>query len=701
MRTAIRAALALLSLDLTAAADDPTEFRLKDGRVVVGEIASFASGVYLVRSGGEVVRVPEREIRTIVPVTAPDALPPADAAEIWMAPEDHSAEAAQALAEGLTALEAGQPEAARPSLERAKQLDPWSVAVRLALARVHERCGDAGQAERELRQVLAVDPANVRAIAALKELFDRTGQRAKSDLLVVDSLRARFPAPEAEYRAARHFLANGDLDRASVHWNRYLEIRPSPAPSWDVEARMMAEADAFAAAGVIPRAVERCYDLMRYNPLERDKAVARIRHVQETAIETLLAARDLPRACAELDALAAIEPSRAQAYHERSAKACSDELSRLLTEGDTLALGRFLEWLSQRYLAKDVDGLLATAIGGTEAPAAGLAAVHRFLVEHPEHRWEGSRTRLVLALEARLKRGSDDAIQAAETLEELDPDRADEWRSRKAQIARALGMTALAEANTATAVFYLSIALTLLPDDEEIASALEQAEMRQIREQIAGACNDAEKHALLEAFVASTASEANAAWGRKELERLRTLSSVESALAARKRKRYFPLSLGTRWVYAWSDGREDEIRVAAVSEDGAYARIDLEVRTRPSDTTVASVVEICADQHRVWQEKVDGSDIWLRFPVLPGTTWETSTGRIKIRRTYQSTSETVDTRIGTFRNCLKVLYETIDASGGTIASEMYYAPDVGLVKMTTPGRTSMEIVEFTAGQEGE
>ncbi len=47
-----------------------------------------------------------------------------------------------------------------------------------------------------------------------------------------------------------------------------------------------------------------------------------------------------------------------------------------------------------------------------------------------------------------------------------------------------------------------------------------------------------------------------------------------------------------------------------------------------------------------------------------------------------------------------------------MTSELFYAPDVGLVKMTTPGGPGMEIVEFQAdagtapssgpdGEEGE
>ncbi|GEM_PF-6995808 len=718
MRTATWAATVLLSLASAASADDPIEFRLKDGRAVVGEIAAFSGGVYTVRTGAELVRIPERDIRTIAPaasqVLQDEPVVSTPAREEWIEPEDRTPEALQAVADGQAALDAGQSEPGRALLERARQLDPWSLPARLALARACEACGDADASERELRQVLAVDPANARALSALKGLFERTGQRSKRDLLVVDMLRARCPEPEAEYRSARHFLASGDLDRACAHWNRYLAIRPSPPPPWDVEARMMAEAEAFAASGQGSRAIERCYDLMQHNPLERETALMRVLEVHDGSVAALLAARDVARACDELDAMALMAPTRAQSFHERSATACSEELALRLTEGDSPGLTTFLEWLAQRYTAADAGGLLAAAVEALPADASGggLVAVHRFLSGRTEPAWDATRERLVQGLAARVEGTSAGAVAAAEALESLDPDRANEWRSRRAEVSRTLGLAALSEGDCAIAASHLRTAQALLPEDPEVAEAIQDAEFQRLRQRLAGPCDSVEKESLLQAFVEGTTSEAHAAWGREEIEKLRTVSEVQVVSTTRVRARYFPLDLGMRWVYAWSDGREDVMRVDLVEDQGSRSKVEIAVESRSGAEDGYRPVTLFVGAQEVWQEREGKKDVWFLLPMTAGRTWESAMGRLKLRRTYQSTNETVDTRMGTFRNCLKVLYESVDASGGTMTSELFYAPDVGLVKMTTPGGPGMEIVEFQAdagtapssgpgGEEGE
>ncbi|MEK7866141.1 MAG: tetratricopeptide repeat protein [Planctomycetota bacterium] len=725
MRTATWAATVLLSLATVASADDQqaglasaVELRLKDGRTVVGEIAAFSGGVYTIRTGAELVRVPERDIRTIAPapsqVVEDETVVSTPAQEQWIEPEDRTPEAVQAHADGLAALDAGQPEAARPLLERAKQLDPWSLDARLGFARACEACGDADEAERELRQVLAVDPGSARALSALKGLFERTGQRSKLDLLLLDMLRARCTEPEAEYRSARHFLASGNLDRACAHWNRYLAIRPSPPPPWDVEARMMAEAEAFAASGQGARAIERCYDLMQHNPLERERALARVIEVQDSSVARLLASRDVARACEELDAMARMAPARAQSFHERSATACSEELARRLAEGDATGLEGFLDWLAQRYAAADAGGLLAAAIEAIPAEASvdGLAAVHRFLAQRAEPEWDATRERLIQAFVARVDGDSAGAVAAAEALEALDTDRADEWRSRCAEVSRRLGLAAFSEGDYPIAVSHLRTAQALLPEDEEIAAAIQEAEFGKLQQRLSGPCGPSEKESLLQAFVEGTTSEAHAAWGREEIEKLRTVAEVEVVSTRRVRERYFPLDLGMRWVYAWSDGREDVMRVDAVEDQGSRSKVEVAVESRSGADDGYRPVTLFVGAQEVWQEREGKRDVWFVLPIAAGRSWESSSGRLKLRRTYQSTNETVDTRMGTFRNCLKVLYESVDPSGGTMTSELFYAPDVGLVKMTTPGGPGMEIVDFQAdagsvpsagpgGEEGE
>lgn len=716
MRTATWAATLLLSLATAATADDPVELRLKDGRSVVGEIAAFSGGVYTIRTGAELVRVPERDIRTVAPIassTAQDTVS-APAIEEWIEPEDRTPEAAQAIADGQVALDAGQPETARTLLERARQLDPWSLPARLSLARACEGCGDADAAERELRQVLAVDPGSARALSALKGLFERTGQRSKQDLLIVDMLYARCPGPEAEYRSAHHFLASGDLDRACAHWNRYLTVRPSPPPAWDVEARMIADAEALAACGQGARAIERCYDLMRHNPLERETALTRILELHNASVAALLSARDVVGACNELDAMALMTPARTQSFYERSATACSLELDRLLSEGDAARLDGFLLWLAQRYVAADAGGLLEAAVRSlpVEAPVVGLVAVHRFLQDRSEPEWDGARTPLIEALAARVERTSAGGVAAAEALETLDPDRADEWRSRRAEVSRTLGLAAFSEGDYPVAVSHLRTAQALLPEDAEIAEAIQEAEFHLLQQRLAGPCDRVEKESLLAAFVEGTTSEAHAAWAREEMGKLSAISEVEIVSSARVRERYFPLDRGMRWVYAWSDGREDVMRVDLVEDQGSRSKVEIAVESRSGADDGYRPVTLLVGANEVWQEREGKKDVWFLLPVATGRTWESPSGRLKLRRTYQSTNETVDTRMGTFRNCLKVLYESVDPSGGTMTSELFYAPDVGLVKMTTPGGPGMEIVEFQAdavrdpssgpgGEEGE
>ncbi len=707
----------LLAWAAVAFADDPFEFRLKDGRVLVGEIKDFTGGVYTVRTAEDVVRIPERDIRTLAPAQALEASTHPNAPAVWQGQlagwqgqlagpiadagemDDRSAEAASALSQGTAELAAGHAPEARKTLERAKSLDPWSLPARLALARACDACGDAEACERELRQVLSIDAANGRGLAQLRALYERTGQREKLDALVEEAFRARYAPPEAAYRSTRWFLDAGDLDRARVHWKRYLAVRPDPRPDFDLEARIEQDADALAAAGRGQEAIAKLYDLMRQNPLERERVMSRVMEVHERSVVSLLASHEVARACDELGVMATFAPTRVASFRARALAACADEAARCMAASDAHDLRAFLAWLGTGVPTADAASAVASAL---DAPGAGedaLDATREFLSAQTDPAWAGARTKLVSVLSAALDGDTkadrlDRVVRRAEALEGLDPDHAADWHARRAAACRDLGLAEAKAGDLPAALSHLHAAQALLPDDASIASAIDDAEFQRVKGAVDGSTAAAEKKALLDEFLRGTHDDARGQWGREELGKIESVAKVERAACTRDRERYFPTAVGTTWTYAWSDGRQDQLKVVAADPVDDHTRVEIAVDSSVGSESTCHPLTIFASDAEAWIEREGRREVWFRFPIAAGQSWECRGAGITYRRTYLSLHESVQTRLKTFDDCLKVLYESVDASGSTMASELYYAPHVGLVKMTSPGGKGMEIVDF-------
>ena len=171
---------------------------------------------------------------------------------------------------GLTYLQAARYEEAEDQLRRARELDPGSVEVRLALARLYAltnrpsearaeleqlrrdttasarvlyalaeleaQQGDSVSARRyrdRLREVLAIEPANLAVRLKLIDAFARSGE-TDSAVRHLEDLRRVPPEPPPQARSALdrsiQLLRTGDTTASRATLDRFLQIMEGTAP---------------------------------------------------------------------------------------------------------------------------------------------------------------------------------------------------------------------------------------------------------------------------------------------------------------------------------------------------------------------------------------------------------------------------------------------------------------------------------------
>lgn len=122
--------------------------------------------------------------------------------------------AAQLVAEGRSALEAGDVQGATDAFEAALAVDPGYSTVYLELARAARASGMQGKAIRYYRAVLARDPENLAAIAGEGEALAEKGALAgaQENLAELEALCGATCVEVAELNAA---IARGPLPRVA------------------------------------------------------------------------------------------------------------------------------------------------------------------------------------------------------------------------------------------------------------------------------------------------------------------------------------------------------------------------------------------------------------------------------------------------------------------------------------------------------
>jgi tetratricopeptide (TPR) repeat protein len=136
----------------------------------------------------------------------------------------------------------GDPPAALATLERARQLAPHHAPVLEAAARLHEECGDEETATALYAAATHVNPYSGRAAAGLGRLYGRKGEQRRA----VDALERAVQLAPADVGllcdCAEQLLDGGNVNRASEHAVRALELEPQNRRARVLAQRLLAAA---------------------------------------------------------------------------------------------------------------------------------------------------------------------------------------------------------------------------------------------------------------------------------------------------------------------------------------------------------------------------------------------------------------------------------------------------------------------------
>jgi len=131
---------------------------------------------------------------------------------------------------------------------------------------------------------------------------------------------------------------------------------------------------------------------------------------------------------------------------------------------------------------------------------------------------------------------------------------------------------------------------------------------------------------------------------------------------------YYPLAVGNSWTYQVTDGsgaHEDTIEI--VGRDGPWFIDDHRGRIRVDSEGVR-----------------DADRYLLHAPLEPSARWSAVENLVVQRFEVAATGAKVETKAGTFSNCVVVRNEQpLPKKQGKLVTEWTYAPRVGLVQLVT------------------
>ncbi|MDR7051403.1 putative Zn-dependent protease [Duganella sp. 3397] len=258
-------------------------------------------------------------------------------------------------------------------LGQARELDPGEPAVLLAQARLAELRGNHAEAEKLLRQALAVVPEPSGARADTVEFFQRQGRDAEAEQLAAQAPPAQRQALQRDIALSRatRLQQQGDALVAAGDARGALELYEQAAALDDADPWLRyAMARAYAAQGEPQRGFAAFDQLLAAHP---DDPTARYAYA--------LFQGNQAREAEALAMLATIKPEQRTPEMQRQAGrfevglATQRARAQALSGARTAALAG-LQAAAQRYAAEP-DRLLdlADAMADIEAPSAALAAL--------------------------------------------------------------------------------------------------------------------------------------------------------------------------------------------------------------------------------------------------------------------------------------------------------------------------------------
>jgi hypothetical protein len=151
---------------------------------------------------------------------------------------------------------------------------------------------------------------------------------------------------------------------------------------------------------------------------------------------------------------------------------------------------------------------------------------------------------------------------------------------------------------------------------------------------------------------------------------------------------YFPIKVGAKWVYEWSDssGKEEAtLQVSAVKEQrGAYiVTVDSVSEDGNELVEVISVSKTGLCRLQLWNSKLNPPFRMLVLPFVKGRKWQNDTANYKGSSVIER-KERVVILAGTF-DAIRVQSEyTLD--GNDLSRTCWYAPNIGLIKSVSGDR---------------
>ena len=143
--------------------------------------------------------------------------------------------------EGVTAFQGGDLDTAKQKFHRAMELNPKMIEAPAALAGIYADAGDGDQAIAMADKVLALDPANARALRVLYDIYDQRGDEAKAADALERLKTAEGGGAEAAIRLfneGAEAARLGDLERARARFEQALGVDPELAPAHGALARV-------------------------------------------------------------------------------------------------------------------------------------------------------------------------------------------------------------------------------------------------------------------------------------------------------------------------------------------------------------------------------------------------------------------------------------------------------------------------------
>jgi hypothetical protein len=265
------------------------------------------------------------------------------------------------------------------------------------------------------------------------------------------------------------------------------------------------------------------------------------------------------------------------------------------------------------------------------------------------------------------------------------------------------GELLLAEGRPEAAVEVLTIAREMLPEEQKVTDALEEAEFKTALK-IAGSTRPlAERMQTLQAFLLKPCSDERRAKGEKELTRLQAMLRELKVRAIRDLNKYSPLSTGSEFKYKRGSGISEVRRVVSVVESSESLSAEIETTSTVGGVPISFHHVMTQTEAELFVRRDGRRDSLLKFPVSVGVSWDWQEGRVHVRRKYVATNATIATPAGEFKNCLKVEMRTrtsfeVDSNLPVeVLSYHYFAPGVGLVKVEFPDSVLQDLgIELTS-----